>query len=266
MESVMISSICLNAKSDEVRKDVTYGAMSLLPLVGCLGTLLPKLETDINAGLNGIRAAQTDTDNGSCANAIRTIEASMRIISQNIPFLNDAEFKSQSQVTMVHSIHDHLDTIIDHFDQAHAIFRKHPLHALRPIISIVSFFAIFHPVMEIIAPNLLEESYLSCKISDVLAEYRALVVDARLDKISGELDCTQYRDYVPKSFSSQLFHVKNIMVDVTRRKYDKNGYSDLSVVRCDNSECRHDEISLIDDVNNKMYHAGSARLYVAGEV
>lgn len=162
-------------------KTVEGVAPSVTPYVGLLRTTLPILRVDLIEGLVAIRIAEAFVDTRISAKDIRNIETTMLTIYRKIESLNDSS--NVVRASAVQYIHDALDSIVNQFDNVNAIQRKHPLTAVRPLFSIASFVAIFHPIVEMIVPELAGRTRLPCKVTDILLDYRPLVVYARLKEI-----------------------------------------------------------------------------------
>lgn len=151
--------------SDFLRSEKAKHTTEAAPYILQLTALVSELEADVNVGIFSIDVSKR------VEKYIRNIKTSILTIYRNVEFLRDP----------TRPIHDSLETIIDIFGHPHAIYRKRPLWHLRQLLSIAMVVSDLHPVVEIIVPQLAE--HLPCKISDVLLEFRPLVVRARLDKI-----------------------------------------------------------------------------------
>jgi len=196
--------------------------VGLVPYVGqVVGPVIPIVtgaladETDWKESFS--RAIDDQTHRAIAENDVRNMEAAMQTISSNIGFLKDvSDFTSESVTSIIHSIHDDLDRLVNTFGHSSAIFRQYPLLGIKPLFAMASLIAVYKPMMNLLVPALAKRSTLSCEFKDVLFEYRPLAATDRLRKLE-----------VVHSISDEPSRrdITRAVTNVSERPYNKDGYS-----------------------------------------
>lgn len=116
---------------------------------------------------------------------IRRISDRMRTIKNNLVTLNrTSELSEEQQANLASGIHSDANTLISHFQNPTSIFKKHPLLGAPLLIQLALWVTYFDPVAQKLIPVQNSNPQLSCKMEDVLLDYRPRIVNARLEKIT----------------------------------------------------------------------------------
>lgn len=245
------------ARNQEKYAAIEFGRVpSYVPFVEQAVALLPVLqsalanESDWRVTL--LREIPNQTQRAIAQNDMREIGALMRAIAQNVRNLSSAtDFTSESKTTIVHSIHDDLDNIVNKFARTQSVFRKYPLIAVSPLFALSSLISVFDPIENALVPSLRRRSVISCKFNEILLEYRALIVQSRLSKI------------VVFDAIDDIYGISAKVVSVFRRPYNEYGYNQTNSggVACDRGcKKRIGELNTLDfcvrDIDGKEYFAG----------
>lgn len=136
---------------------------------------------------------------------VRWMESSMQTIQTKIKLLANDESDVENQDTIASIIHTDLDRMINFFDIKSSLFRKYPLMGAPLLIQLASLVALFSPIAKSLIPLEAMNPQISCKMRDVLVDYRPRVVNARL------------HEFPIGSFNSRT--------KVMRLPYNSNGYN-----------------------------------------
>lgn len=90
---------------------------------------------------------------------------------------------NNSIVAIVHIIHDKIMTILNRFADEKAIFKNYPQLVAKPLSTLAVLIAIFNPIQKEFAPSIESAVYLSCRLQDILVEYRFLNICYRLKEV-----------------------------------------------------------------------------------
>lgn len=248
-----------NLKSSETILSSPY-----IGYAGKVGSKVPvigdfvKVLTDALSSLNDntwkdtlIKTIEDEQQRPVAENKISEIKASITAIQQKMYMLQNAEqLVANDKSTIVHIIEHEIRKIIDGFAEVNSVFRKNPQFALVPLSAVSPIVAIFEPIMREINPALADLSFLSCKYSDVLDEYRYLVSLYRLKRIDLKFNIV----YGGNIDSNPL------VTDVMSRPFNKNGYHDQNNVSSgieSKSDCgilSGNAVCLYDRVGNRNYN------------
>lgn len=113
----------------------------------------------------------------------RRMKAIMETVESKIGSLDDSNPDKSNRKTIASILHTELDKMINAFDLKDALTRKFPLMGAPPLIQLASLVAIFMPFAKALNPVEAMNPQISCKIRDVLLDYRPRAVNARLHKL-----------------------------------------------------------------------------------
>lgn len=107
--------------------------------------------------------------------------------------------------------------MINFFELKSCLFRKHPLIGTPPLILLASLVAMFSPIARTLIPLEAKNPQISCKMHDVLVDYRPIIVSARLQQLH-----TEKSIFTP-------------MLEVMSWPFNSNGYnkSNPAVIDCE---------------------------------
>lgn len=149
-------------------------------------------------------------------NEIHRIRSTMQTVETKVKILNENNPDLSNRKTIASILHTELDKLINFFDLKTSLFRKYPLIGAPPLIQLASSIAIFSPIANALIPLEAMHPQLSCKMRDILLDYRPRTVNARLQQLHSDLT---------------LFEVK---MDVMSMPYNQNGYlpTDSDLIDC----------------------------------
>lgn len=208
---------------DDVSIAIAIGTIGLefVPYIGRFARLIP-LMRDTVGDRSEWRTQFTKAIADEKMNAItesenRWMEATMLTIQSKIKLLGEDNPDLENRKTIASIIHTDFDKMINLFDLKSSLFRKYPLLGAPPLIQLATLITIFNPIANALIPFEANNSPISCKMLDVLLDYRPIVVNARLHKIYTEM----------ATFQS--------IVDVMSLPYNPNGYNDTNpgVIDCE---------------------------------
>lgn len=90
---------------------------------------------------------------------------------------------STSNVSIVHSMHQSLDTIVNKFASETSLFRKYPQLVVKPLLEIASMFINLYPIERSVDTNFTISMPTSCTLGTALEEYRNYFTYERLKQI-----------------------------------------------------------------------------------
>lgn len=208
-----------------------------------------------------IKSIASEADRAIALSKIDDIKARMEVIAQHFRSLNQQHLSDDSKRSIVHNINNDISWIIKLFTDEHSIFKRHPLLVIAPLATLASIVGTFEPIVEIFEPQFARQLFLSCKVLDILLEYRLLAVYQRLD----------LTDLYEKSSAGFYGTIGHKQPDMTFRKcaaiartFNPNGYaqSNSGNIECDRQSCDdldYDHFCFTDKVAKKHFDAGDHR-------
>lgn len=163
------------------------------------------------------KAISDETLRGIADSEIHRMKSTMQTVETKIKILGDDNPDLSNRKTIVSILHTELDKLINFFDLKSSLFRKYPLMGAPPLIQLASLIAIFSPFAKALNPLEAMNPQISCKIRDVLLDFRPRAVNARFHQIHADLS---------------IFESK---VKVMSMPYNAHGYNrtDSNVIDCD---------------------------------
>lgn len=126
-----------------------------------------------------IHAIGISTERAIALSRIAAIKASMRTISQHFRDLKD-EVSSRSIISIISIIRSDIMTILNIYDDADSVFRKYPATSITPLSTLAPLIVTLDPFIKTYTPDVQSAAFLSCRLHDILLEYRQLLVFKRL--------------------------------------------------------------------------------------
>lgn len=138
------------------------------------------------------------------------MEATLKTIETKVKLLGDDNLDTENRKTIASIIHTDIDKMINLFDLQVSLFKKYPLMGAPPLIQLASLIAMFSPIAKTLIPIEAVNPDSSCKMRDILIDYRPRIVNARLRELHSKVS----------SFGSRL--------KVLALLYNPNGYNQTS--------------------------------------
>lgn len=135
------------------------------------------------------------------------MEATLKTIQTKIKLLGDENSDDENRKTVASIIHTDLDKMINLFDLQLSLFKKYPLMGAPPLIQLASLVAYFSPIAKTLIPFEAMNPEISCKMLDVLIDYRPCIVNARLRELHTEVSSFKSRvkvmalPYIPNGYN-----------------------------------------------------------------
>lgn len=138
---------------------------------------------------------------------IRWMSSSMQTIRTKVKLLGANNTDLANRKTLASIMHTELDKTINFFDIKNSLFRKYPLIGVAPLLALTSLVAAFDPIARQLIPFEAQNTQISCKMYDILLDYRPRTIAARLRKLTAEMP------------------IFKPLVDVMALPYNGNGYN-----------------------------------------
>lgn len=181
------------------------------------------------------------------------MKATMKTIRDKIKLLNESNPDLENRKTIASIIHTDFDKMINFFDLKSSLFRKYPLLGAPPLIQLASLVTIFTPLARDLIPVESMNPQISCKIYDVLLDYRPLTIMARVHKL-------RVKDSVHETNNKSIRN-ESSLIDLMSLPYNENGYNSTNppVIDCqpdcEGSRLFLGDVCLIDTFNNRSYYS-----------
>lgn len=203
--------------------------LELVPYIGQFTMLLPMMldaiidESDWRKAFS--KATKDETMREVGESEIRWMFATMQTIQSKIKLLNDDNSDDENRKIIASIIHTELNRIINVFALKSSLLRKYPLIGAPLLIQLASLVAIFSPIVMKLNPFEAMNPQISCKMHDVLHDYRTRTVMARLHKLRSVVwfvETSRKRD-------------KASLINVISLPYNRHGYNSTNppIVHCD---------------------------------
>lgn len=124
------------------------------------------------------------------------MEASLKTIQTKANLLGDHNLDTENRKTIASIIHTDLDKMVNLFDLQLSLFKKYPLMGAPPLLQLASVIAMFGPIIKTLIPIEAMNPDISCKMHDVLLDYRPCIVNARLRELHDEVSSFKSRQKV----------------------------------------------------------------------
>lgn len=202
---------------DDVSVAIAIGVVALnaTPYIEFIERFVPLIRNTISSQSEWraefTKAIADETMNEVTDSEIRWMKSTMQTIQTKIKLLGDENPNLSNRKTVASIIHTDLDNMINFFNLKSSLFRKYPLVGAAPLIQLASLVAIISPIARTLVPMESKHPQISCKMLDVLIDYRRLAVNARLHQL-------HTRNPSKKSIFLPL-------VDVMSVPFNRNGYN-----------------------------------------
>lgn len=210
----------------------------LAKLAAIIRTTLTK-ESDWHKAFT--QAAGHEPTYETAASQANWMEIIMLANEEKIKTINKEHPDQNDLVSFASVVHKDLNTMMNYLDQDQSLFKKYPLVGTPVLIQLALFSAAFSPFEKALIPD---KPKISCKVYDVLMNYRARMVDVRLEKLNAPPIISIYE---------QLFQVMSL-------PYNQNGYNQTNpaVIDCDKGCKRpgwsHTQLCLKDAFGSDEYY------------
>lgn len=132
------------------------------------------------------KAIAHEVQHGVAESERNRLKGTMQTVQSKIKLLDESNPDLDNRRTIASILHTQLDKMINFFDQKTALLRKYPLMGAAPLIQLSLLVAVFSPFARMLIPFEAKNPQLSCKMHDVLLDYRPRVVHARLHQLNSE--------------------------------------------------------------------------------
>lgn len=113
---------------------------------------------------------------------IQWMKATMGVITTKFDLMSKRHPR-ELRNSVARFIHSELDRMLNLFAASDSFVKKIPLLGAPLLITLAEFIALFHPVAKSLIKREAMSPELSCKMSNILMDYRPRMVDARFDKL-----------------------------------------------------------------------------------
>lgn len=171
----------------------------------------------------------------------RWMEATMQTIEEKFVLLGSDNPDFSNRKTIASIIHSDLDKMINFFELKTCLFRKHSLMGAAPLIQLASLIAAFSPIATALIPLESKSPQISCKMHDVLLDYRSITINARLQNLHAE-----------KSIFQSLLDVMSLPYNA--QGYNKTSPATIDCERgCKSNQTHPSELCLKDKFSKDEY-------------
>lgn len=246
---------------DDVVLAIAVGqtALKFLPYIAEFAKLIPLVKNTLDGRGEWqtafTKAVKDEIMFGISESEIRWMEATMQTIQDKIKLLDETNPDLANKKTIASIIHTDLDKMINFFDLKTSLFRKYPLLGAVPLIQLASVVALFSPLAREIIPFEANHPQISCKMHDVLLDYRQLTVMARLHKL-------RIKVFVEETVIGSMRR-KSPLIEVMSLPYNATGYSltNPPVIDCqpdcEGSRLFLDDVCLKDTFSTQDYYSNN---------
>lgn len=153
------------------------------------------------------------------------MEATMQTLQSKIKLLGDENPDDENRKTIASIIHTELNRMINLFALKSSLLRKYPLIGAPLLVQLAALVAVFSPIALSLNPFEGMNPQISCKMHDVLLDFRTRTVMARLHKLRSIvwfIETLRKRD-------------KASLINVISLPYNRYGYNltNPPIVECD---------------------------------
>lgn len=245
----LVSASTENIRVFFERNDISIGIVTglitlrLMPYIGKFSRLVPMMlemivdESAWRAQFTTTIAEEITREVGE--SEVRWIEATLLTIQSKIKVLSDENSDDENRKTVTSIIHTELNRIVNLFELKSSLFRKYPLVGAPPLIHLASLVATFSPIAHELIPMEAMNPQISCKMYDLLLDYRTRTVMARLHKLHAKVA-------IFESLIKWTFRPSSLTA-VMSLPYNRYGYSSTypPTVSC-NWGCDDDEMGIME--------------------
>lgn len=116
-------------------------------------------------------------------NQVNWLEATLQTLQSKIKSLGDESLSFDNRRNIASHMHTELDRIINFIDLESSLFRKYPLLGAPLVIQLAPLVAFFSPIAKSLIRNEAMNPEISCKMHDILVDYQARTINARLHQL-----------------------------------------------------------------------------------
>lgn len=132
------------------------------------------------------KAIEHEPQHEVAENERNRMKVTMQTIRSKIKLLDESNPDLENRRTCASIVHTDLDKMINFFDLKSSLFRKYPLMGTPPLIQLALLVAVFSPFARMLIPFEAKNPEISCKMHDILLDYRSRTVYARLHQLNSE--------------------------------------------------------------------------------
>lgn len=162
-----------------------------------------------------------ETKREIAADDIRWIQASMSTIESKFTIISESNPYMENRRAVASIIHTEIDKILNFFATSDSLFKRYPLIGTPPLTTLAQLVAFFDPMAKMLNPFEAKNLDLSCKMRDILLDYRPRAVYARLEKLHVEA----YKDKFLLEMSDPTKVFSNTLLEAMSTGYNQHGYS-----------------------------------------
>lgn len=120
-------------------------------------------------------------------NQVNWLEATLQTLQSKIKSLGDESLSFESRRNIASHMHTELDRIINFIDLESSLFRKYPLLGAPLVIQLAPLVAFFSPIAKSLIRAEAMNPEISCKMHDILVDYRVRTINARLHQLHSDV-------------------------------------------------------------------------------
>lgn len=120
-------------------------------------------------------------------NQVNWLEATLQTLQSKIKSLGDESLSYDSRRNIASHMHTELDRIINFIDLESSLFRKYPLLGAPLVIQLAPLVAFFSPIAKALIRSEAMNPEISCKMHDILVDYLARTINARLHQLHSDV-------------------------------------------------------------------------------
>lgn len=156
-----------------------------------------------------------------------------------MPMLNDDKADLNNNTGTAIATYFLLNSILNDYDRSDSLLKEYPLISTAPLIILSSFIAEFERRLKPLMPTATKRPSLSCKVHNIMLDYRPRTVNARLEKLHVERTVS-----ASAMFSESLSYAMSI-------QYNQYGYNTTipPTIRCTQG-CT---MSVVDSSNRNLF-------------
>lgn len=179
------------------------------------------------------KAIDRETKREIALSQLTLMKSNIKSIAAKYDLLVENKTKLEKQHTVGIVIHSKIDEMLNFFADGDSLFKKFPLLGTPLLQQLAQLTAIFDPVAKELIPEEADRPDISCKMRDILVDYRRHTVNARLEMLR----------VVSKKYYSILPDITNAMsIEYNQYGYSKTKGGTLSCEKgCSNKYCLKDD-------------------------
>lgn len=142
------------------------------------------------------KAIATESDRSKALEKVTDMKQLVRAIKQKFPVLSDKNPHKESRITYASDVHTIINFMLNVFDGNDSIFRQLPLIGAPLLLLLSQLVVLFEPFIKKLNPFEAKYPELSCKVRNILLDYRPRTVNARLEQMHLESHVVKYEHFL----------------------------------------------------------------------